>query len=193
MIQRVPLSRAISVSSELWSAVRFTRIDVRDLKSIDQALEKWIERSRGGSQIVARTRAAERIQFEYSKRKGVLDLSNLGLTSIKGIPLTKNLTSLDVSGNKLSYLRNIDLSGIWKVSLAGNRIRFLQNVNFSNVAHLDLSGNRISSAKDVSLLNVKFLNITDNSIQPEDIMNSMFSGEMHYSDSIHNYVLVNRK
>ena len=182
MIQRVPLSRAISVSSELWSAVRFTRIEVRDLKSCEQELEKWIGRSRMPSQIEARNRAAERIRFQYSKRKGFLDLSNLGLTSIKGIPLTKNLASLDVSGNKLTYLRNIDLSGIWKVSLARNEIRFLQNVNFSNVAHLDLSKNRISSVKDVRLWNVKVLDITENPIEPKDVLQDpRFLGEVRHT------------
>lgn len=97
----------------------------------------------------------------------VLDLSNSGLTSIKGIEVFDNISEIDLSNNNISYISELkELNNLYSLDLSYNKIEDVSVLkNHNNLRILNLENNvdvkgygKISTLYD---LNLKDCNINN--------------------------------
>ncbi|MCK4651067.1 leucine-rich repeat domain-containing protein [Candidatus Babeliales bacterium] len=128
-------------------------------------------------------------RIEYAKEKGILNLSNLRISSLYGLSdlldqISPMIKELDLSKNELTVIRNDDFlyyfSRLEKLDLSYNKIRILSDGcfdNISNLRFLDLGHNRIVLIKPFlfsSLKSLWGLDLSDNFIRYLD--KNMFFG-----------------
>lgn len=67
----------------------------------------------------------------------VLDLSNSGLTSIKGIEVFDNVTEIDLSNNNISYMGKLkELNNLYILDLANNKVKDVSVLKDNNNLHI---------------------------------------------------------
>lgn len=118
---------------------------------------------------------------------GPVSLNYKGLTSIKGISLMSNITSLSLEYNRLTVLE--DLSGLTELTalyLKNNEITSISSVGgMSGLTNLELQNNNLSTEEvDSKLVELQFLHttygnisvikLTGNSIPTDGLLNPYF-------------------
>ena len=131
-------------------------------------------------------------EYELSQIQS-LDLSGMGLSSLKGLDELPNLSYLDASDNELSsvssigsceYLTYLDLSdnnisnlsglnrleNLEELNLSGNRVSTVTSLRYlENLTSLDLTGNRMSNSSSLSSLDsLAYLVLDDNELRELD-------------------------
>lgn len=123
----------------------------------------------------------------------MLNLSNKGLTNLKGIEYLKNVKELYLDNNNLEEINNLkSLTNLKVLHLQRNFISDISPLaNLTNLEELSLNGNRISSLQPLSgLVNLQKLYFTENNItdiNPLKNLVNLNSLYMKYGNKIRNY------
>lgn len=127
-------------------------------KGLYQAILEELGKKKG---LFTKSEAAKIITLDAhnydNKRK---DIKNL-----KGIGHLTHLTSLDISGNKLTTLKGLeDAKQLEDLSATDNKLKNIKAIKKTTpLKHLDISGNKLSSLSGIEeLKNLAFLSVTDN-------------------------------
>jgi hypothetical protein len=108
--------------------------------------------------------------FDLNSLDGELDLSDYGILHLDGIEHLMNITSLNLSGNRIRDLGPLSsLLNLESLFVSENRIRDLQPLRaLSSLKELDVSFNIVENVDSLSdLENLKYVNLTGNSIENE--------------------------
>jgi hypothetical protein len=114
--------------------------------------------------------------FDLNSLEGELDLSYYGISNIEGIGHCANITSLNLSGNRIIDLRPLsDLANIESLFLSENRISDIESLgSLTGLRELDISFNDIEKADALlGLENLKYVNLTGNRIEDEELVQNL--------------------
>lgn len=104
---------------------------------------------------------------EFAESLETLDLSNLNLTSVKGLEHFTNVKELNLSENVLtdsSFLKDMD--ELEKVDLSYNQFETIEGLSSEYLTDLNVRGNRLTSIDFVQdLNNLQILNVRSNNIE----------------------------
>ncbi len=106
----------------------------------------------------------------YLVKHNILNLNNLGITSIseiEGLEKLTNLTELSLSGNKISEIQGLEhLTKLKVLDLSKNNITQIQSLDtLLDLNQLYLNNNEISNIDGLdNLINLTFLNLDSNNI-----------------------------
>ncbi len=107
---------------------------------------------------------------------GGLDLGYCGLEDIDGIEFCRNVRSLNISGNSISNIYDLQhLSQLEELYAADNLIRDIDSImNLEWLEIIDLSGNEIEDITPLlNMSNLKFVNIMKNPVSDRTIIEKL--------------------
>ncbi|MBN2322925.1 MAG: leucine-rich repeat domain-containing protein [Spirochaetes bacterium] len=106
--------------------------------------------------------------FDLNSLDGELDLSDYGILHLDGIEHLSNVTSLNLSGNRIGDLGPLSsLLNLESLFIAENRVSDVEALSLlSGLKELDLSFNAIEHVNPLfGLYNLKYVNLTGNRIK----------------------------
>lgn len=101
---------------------------------------------------------------EEAQAATAINASMLGITSLVGIGYFSNLTSIDVSFNKLASIDLTHSPNLETIDVSGNRIQSLDIKGLSKITGLDCSNNKLSSIDVSDAAGLKTLYCSNNEL-----------------------------
>lgn len=111
--------------------------------------------------------------FDLNSLEGELDLSYYGISNIEGIGHCANITSLNLSGNRIIDLRPLsDLANLESLFISENQISDIESLgSLTGLRELDISFNDIEKADVLlGLENLKYVNVVGNRIEDVELV-----------------------
>ena len=121
------------------------------------------------------------ITAEEAEAATTLTASMLNIESLTGIEYFKNLTSLDVSFNKLTSLDLSRLTKLTNIQVNGNKLQTLDLTGLSELTSLDCSNNKLSTLDVSDAEDLQTLICSNNQIGALDLRNNKLLEDLQCS------------